>query len=141
LACTHPEMKYIHLIFHVASQKPRKCKLRRKKWLEMLNFWLWNSNTNCFRWYFKLKTCCLLLYFYIRPFSGLCIGPRMQSNHVPSNAFSLISELKSSKKLDFWHWYSNTNCFSWYFELKTCCLLLYFYIRPFSGPCIGPRMQ
>jgi hypothetical protein len=61
-----------------------------------------------------------------------------------------LKNLKNSnfgRKNDRKYWifdsgmYSNTNCFSWYFKLKTCCLLLYFYIRPFSGPCIGPRMQ
>ena len=42
--------------------------------------------------------------------------------------------------MDFWYWYTNTNCFSWYFKLKTWCLMLFHYIRPFSAPWIGSRV-
>ena len=68
----------IPLIFHVFSQKSQKKKILKKKWSEKLDFWLWCTNTNCFSWYFKLKTWCLNFFFYNRPFFGCSIGPRMQ---------------------------------------------------------------
>ena len=43
LDCTHPEMKFIHLIFHVVSQKPRKCKFRKKK--NDCKCWIFDTGT------------------------------------------------------------------------------------------------
>ena len=65
-----------HLFFHVFSQKISKIEILEKKSSLKLDFD--SCNTNCFRWYFELKIYCLILFCYIRPFSGLWIGPRMQ---------------------------------------------------------------
>ena len=75
---SHGNALVIPLIFHVLPQKSRETQTLKKKWWQKLDFWFWYINTNCFSWHFKLKTDCLLLFHYIRPFSGPFIGPGMQ---------------------------------------------------------------
>ena len=78
LTSAHPKMSKSYPSFFMFSLKNLKKKILKKKWSKKFNFWLCYTNTNCFSWYFKLKTWCLKLFFYIRPFSGPFIGPRMQ---------------------------------------------------------------
>ena len=93
---THMEMSKSYPSFFMFCLKKRnKRKFWKKKWWENLYFWLLYTNRNCFSWHFKLKTYCLLLFYYIRPFSGPFIGPRMQLIHVSIDTLRLILELKS----------------------------------------------
>ena len=112
---------------------------------QMLDFWLGCGNKKCWVWFLALIFLLLTFLFFwgnhyeaIQPVKTSILDPR---KIVFDAETGFLRACFSPLELDFWLWCIGTNYFSWYFILKNWCLILINYIRPFSGPCIGPRMQ
>ena len=112
---------------------------------QMLDFCLGCSNKKCWVWFLALIFLLLtFLFFWGNPYQAIqpVKTSILDSRKIVFDAESgFLLACFSPLELDFWLWYTNTNCFSWYFKLKTWCLMLFHNIRPFSGWFTGPRMQ
>ena len=106
----------------------------------MLGFCLGCGNKKCWVWFLALIFLLLtFLFFWGNPYEAIQpVKTTIFSRRKITFKWELASYLPVFLHYSWiFDWYINTNCFSLYFKLKTWCLILIYYIRPFSGPCIG----